>query len=300
MKTPMKTPYGLSHFEIVRTKNYVYVDILVLFFLFFSFPMMAQDLLVTTKRDTLNCKMGKLKNDHYPITFVIDDEEISGLIHKDSVLFFKKDVFRGLEDNRLRPWYPLVEIGFDAGGAYQFGKFRIDDDLTDKSDLAARTGFFWGTDLTFYISKRIGYGIKYDYRSLLGGDIRYQYLGPMVSVRFLERKQSNHLFFSLSCGAAWMSQKNAPMQLNHWRPRIEMYTNSFSGTIAVGYSFRLAKHVSVRVKTSCNIAYPNYLKIRDVEKYELPSDLPYVPLDIDGYCHNMNTINLTAGFSFHK
>jgi len=205
-----------------------------------------------------------------------------------------------LEDNRLRPWYPLVDVDFDVGSVYQFGKFRIDDDLTDKSNIAARTGFYLGTDMTFYISKRIGYGLKYNYRSLLDGDIRYQYLGPMVSVRFLERKQSNHLFFNFSCGAAWMEQKNAPMQLNHWRPRIEMRASSFSGAIAIGYSFKLAKHVSVCVKTSCNIAYPNYLKIRDVEKYELPSDLPYVPLDIDGYCHNMNTINLTAGFSFNK
>jgi len=245
----------------------------------------------------LNCTMGKLKNDHYPITFVIENEKISGLIHKDSVFFFKKKVFRGLQDNRLRPWYPFVEVGFDAGGAYQFGKFRIDDDLTDKSNLAARTGLYLGTDLTFYISKRIGYGFKYDYRSLLGGDLYYQYLGPMATVRFLERKQDKHLFFSISCGAGWMVQKNAPIQLVQLRPRIEMNASSLSGDITVGYSFKLAKYVSVRLKASCNIGYPSSVTIQDAYLIPKPDNVPFA---IGDYCHNMNTINLTAGFSFHK
>ena len=262
-----------------------------------SFPVMAQDLLITSRRDTLNCKMGKMRNDHYPITFVVEDEEITGLIHKDSVFFFKKNVFRGLEDNRLRPWYPLVEIGFDAGSAHQFGKFRIDDDLTDKSDFGARTGYCFGTDLTFYISKRVGYGLKYNHRPLLDGGVRYQYFGPTMVFRFLERKKSNHLFFSLSGGIGWMVQKNAPVQLLLTRPRIEMQAKSFSGDLTAGYSFKMSKHVSVRVKASCNIGYPGFVRVQDIQKYVEPSA---APLAIDGYCHNMNTINLTAGFSFHK
>jgi len=267
------------------------------FRLFCPFSMMAQDLLVTTNRDTLNCTMGKLKNDYYPIAFVIEDETIKGFIHKDSILFFKKDVFRDLETNMLRPWYPLVEMTFDAGGAYQFGKFRMDDDLTDKSKFGARTGLYLGTDLTYYFSNRIGYGLKYNYRSLLGGDIQYQHIGILMAFRFLERKQSHHWFFNFSGGVGWMIQKNAPIQLCLLRPRIEMHARSFSGDVAVGYRFRLSRHVSAHVKASCNIAYPGFVKIMDISKYAKPSDQMLLT---DGYCHNMNTVNVTAGFTFHK
>jgi len=265
--------------------------------LFCSFSLNAQDLLVTNNRDTLNCKIGKAKDDHYPIIFMIENEEFSGLIHKDSVFFFKKDVFLGLEDNRLRPWYSLVEIGFEAGGAYQFGKFRMDDDLTDKSDVGARTGFYLGTDLTYFISKRVGYGLKYNYRSLLNGDIQYQYVGPMIVFRFFDRKKSSHLFFSFSGGFGHVSQKNAPIQLYEIRPRIQMDASSLSGNMAIGYSFRCTNYMSVRLKASCNIGYPRFVRIENVQKYASPSA---TPLDIGDYCHNMNTINFTAGFSFHK
>ena len=265
--------------------------------LFYSLSVNAQDLLVTTNRDTLNCKMGEMQNDFYPITFVTDKEEISGLIHKDSVLFFKKNVFRAIDNNRLRPWYPLVEIGFEAGGAYQFGKFRMEDDLTDKSETAAKTGFYLGTDLTHYVTKRIGYGLTYHYRSLLEGDIKYHYIGPIVTLRFLEKDKTSHLFLSISGGYGWMRQKNAPVQLYDLRPRIEMQANSLSGNVTIGYSFKLAKYVSLRMKASYHIAYPSFVRIENISYYASSTQ---TPLDIGDYCHNMNTINFTAGFSFHK
>jgi len=279
--------------EMIR---HILFYIALLFHFFCSASVKAQDLLITNKYDTLNCRLEKLRNDHYPITFVVGDEKIKGYIHKDSVVFFKKKVFRGLDDNRFRTWYPTFEIGFDAGVVYQFGKFRIDDDLTNKTDFFARTGLFFGTDLTYYFSNRIGYGLKYNYRSLLDGDIQYHYFGPLMAFRFLERKQSNHFFFNFSGGIGSMVQKNAPIQLILIRPRITMKAHSFSGTIAAGYQFKISDRVSFRLQASCNLGYPGFVKIENLSSYAKPSD---VPLAIDDYCHNMNTVNFTAGFAFH-
>ena len=275
-------------------KRFFFIPLILLFC---PFSVKAQDLLVTINRDSLNCKMEKPKNDFYPITFVLDDEEISGLIHKDSVLFFKKDVFRGMDDNRLRPWYSLVELGFDVGAAYQYGKFRIDDDLTDKSNFGAKTGLYLGTDLTYYISKQIGYGLKYNYRSFLSGNVCYQYVGPMMAFRFPERNKSNHFFFNFSGGLGWMVQSNAPVQHILLRPRIKMHAKAFTGDIAVGYGFKLSKRVSVHTKVSCNIGYPDFVYIEGLENLTKPSEMP---LELGYYCHNMNTVQFTAGFSFHK
>ena len=113
---------------------------------------------------------------------MMDGKRMEGLIHKDSVLLVRKKLFRSLYSNRLRPWYPLLEIGIDAGVAHQLGAFRQDPDLTSGSGFQARTGYYIGADITYFVSKRIGYGVKYNYRSLLGGDLSYNYLGPLVHI----------------------------------------------------------------------------------------------------------------------
>ena len=259
--------------------------------------MKAQDLLVTTKLDTLNCKMGELKDDHYPITFYLDDEMLEGSIHKDSIFYFKKDVFWALDNNKLRKWYSLVELAFDVGGIHQFSKFRIEDDLSDKSDFATRTGFYAGTDLTVYVSRHIGYGVKYNYRSLLEHDVKYQYVGLLMAVRLIKKDKPGHLFFNASAGHGWMIQKDAPIQIMEARPRIEMSAKSLSGDITAGYRYKLSKRVSAHVKLSYNIGYPGFIRVSHIAKYALASD---IPLAVEGYCDNMNTLNLTAGFSFHR
>jgi len=289
--------HELSHFLHSIVKSYRKICLmLTVLYLFGSFSAAAQDFLVTVNYDTLNCKMGKMKDDFYPITFVMDDEKMTGLIHKDSVFFYKKNIFRGLDDNRLRPWYPLVEIGFDAGVAHQFGTFRIDDDLTDKNEFGARTGFHAGSDLTYYVSKQIGYGVKYNFRSLLGGDIRYQYVGPLMAFRFPKKNKPDHLFFSVSGGIGWMNQKNAPIQRDLVRTRIEMHAKAVTGDVTVGYHYKLSKHAAIRIKAGCNIGYPGFVRVADLTKLVQASDKP---LELGNYCHNMNTFNLTAGFLFH-
>jgi hypothetical protein len=222
---------------------------------------------------------------------------MTGLIHKDSVLFFRKDVFRNIRSNRLRKWYSYLDAGVDAGVSHQYGPFRLEDDLTDKSAFGARTGFYAGADLTVYVSKTVGYGIKYHLRSLLDGDMLYQYAGGMMSFRFWNKNRRDNFFLTFSGGWGWMEQKNAPVQLYLTRPRIDMSAYSITGDLCLGYNLRLSKNVSARIKLSGVIGYPGFVRIYDISKIVAPGD---VPLEIGNYCHNMNTVNLSAGFTFHR
>lgn len=257
----------------------------------------AQDFLVTINRDTINCKLGTLKDGEYPIAFYLDEERYEGTIHKDSILFFKKNVFRSLNNNRLKPWYPHVELQFDGGIMRHFGPFRYDFDLTDQGKGAAQTGFITGAGLTYYVNELIGYGIKYSYRQHLEGDIKYQYIGPMLNFRFWGNSRKNHVFLSFSGGFAWMRQKDAPIQLELIRPRIEMTAKSFVGDIGIGYKMKLTKNISAHAKLSGMLGYPGFIRVEDINKITVASDKP---LEIGNYCHNMNSINFTVGFSFHN
>ena len=239
---------------------------------------------------------------------MLEGEEMNGFIHQDKIFYMEKNVFRSYKDNRFRPWYPVVDVGLDGGVTHQVGAFQIYDDLTEKSDFGARTGFILGTDLTYYISKGIGYGLKYNYRSLLGGDVRYQYVGPMMVFRFWEKSKmntfrfrnvnkTNHFFASFSGGIGWIVQKNAPIQLDLIRPRIEMHARVLSGEVAAGYNYRFSNKVSARIKASFHIGYPRFFKIMDIDKLVKPNA---PPLETGDYCNNMNTLNLSVGLTFHK
>ena len=94
-----------------------------------------------------------------------------------------------------------------------------------------------------------------------------------------------------------MRQEDAPIQLYLTRPRIEMSANSFVGDIGVGYKMKLSKNISAHAKLSTMIGYPNFIRINDVEKLTSAGSKS---LDIGHYCHNMNSINLTFGLSFHN
>jgi hypothetical protein len=286
-----------------HTTGRVLFSICVLFgtALFCSRSVRAQDLVVTVRYDTLNCKLGKLTGDYYPIKFIWDDGQVSGMIHKDTVLYHRKNIFRGLDDNRLRPWYPTVSLGVDAGAGRQFGPLRTgltEDFKPEKGSSSDRNGFYAGVDLAVYLSARAGYGLRYHYRSLLGGDIRQNYAGPMTAFRFWDRKRKNHWFMYLSAGYGRMVHRNAMVKVGTREPEpVRLTAGTLAGDIAAGYDLKLSRKVSARFKLSLTMAYPGYVRIFDYAGIN-PGGAHPAP-DISGYCHNMNSVNLSVGFGFH-
>lgn len=263
--------------------------------------LQAQDLLVTTNRDSLNCKIGKLANDFYPIEFKVDNELMTGLIHKDSIMFFRKNLFRSIDDTRLRPWYPTVSLGINLGGGRQLSPQRVG--LTEdfnplmgsSSDL---NQFYAGVDLTSFITSKTGYGLKYHFRSMLGGDIQQNYIGPMISFRFWDDERKNHWIMQLSAGYGRIVHNNAMVKIGTKEPEpVTLIANTLAGDIAMGYNMKLSKHLSTQFKLSLTIGYPDHVKIFDYARIN-PGGANPLP-DISGYCKNMNSLNLSVGLGFH-
>lgn len=284
--------------------NKVFLLSLLIFtgmFLSCTSSVKAQDLLVTIQRDTLNCKIGKLTDDFYPIEFKWDDELMSGMIHKDSVLYYKKNMFRSIDDARLRPWYPTVSLGINVGGGRQFGQLRVgltEDFNPQMGSSSDRSQFYAGADLAIYLNAFTGYGLKYHYRSMLGGDIRQNYIGPMISLRFWNNNRKNHWVMQCSVGYGRMVQNNAMVKIGTKEPEpITLTANSVAGDIAVGYNLKISRNVSSQFKLSLTIGYPHHVRIFDYSRIN-PGGANPAP-DISGYCQNMNSVNLLVGFEFH-
>lgn len=261
----------------------------------------AQDLLVTIHRDSMNCKVGKLAGDFYPIEFKLDDELMEGTVHKDSVLYIRKNLFRSMDDYRLRPWYPRVSFGFNIGGGRQFGQLRVG--LTDnfepkKGSSSNRNAFYAGIDLAVFLNARVGYGLKYHYRTMLGGDILQHYVGPVIAFRFWDNEKKNHWFTHFSIGYGRMAHNNAMVKIGTKDPEpINLTANTVVGDIAAGYNLKLSRHVSTQFKLSLTMAYPDFVRISDYTKVN-PGGASPAP-DISGYCQNMNSVNFSVGVGFH-
>lgn len=285
-----------------------YVNSIFLFWLFALNGMLlpctqslqAQDLLVTIRRDSLNCKIGKLANDFYPIEFKVDNELMTGLIHKDSIMFFRKNLFRSIDDTRLRPWYPTVSLGINVGGGRQLSPQRVgltEDFNPQMGSSSDRNQFYVGADLTSFLTSKIGYGIKYHFRSMLGGDIQQNYIGPMITFRFWDDERKNHWITYFSVGYGRMVHNNAMIKIGTKDPEpITLIANSFAGDIGMGYNLKLSPHLSTQFKLSLTLAYPGFVKIYDYARIN-PGGANLAP-DISGYCQNMNSLNLSVGLGF--
>ncbi|HMM17728.1 MAG: hypothetical protein VB079_03475 [Petrimonas sp.] len=263
--------------------------------------ILAQDLLITVRQDSMNCKVGKLTGDFYPIEFKWDDTLMSGMIHKDSVLFFRKNIFRSMDDNRLRPWYPIVSLGLNVGGGRQFGQLRVgltEDFKPREGTSSDRNIFYAGADLSVYLSKRVGYGFKSHYRSMLSGDIRQYYIGPIISFRFWDNKRKNHWLVYCSAGYGRMKHNNAMIKIGTKDPElINLTANTFASDFTVGYNLKVTPNLSTQFKLSLTIAYPDYVRIFDYTRIN-PGGTNPAP-DISGYCQNMNGVNLSVGVGFN-
>ncbi len=261
----------------------------------------AQDFLVTIQRDTLNCKLGELEGDFYPIKFKWDDELMQGEIHKDSILFYKRNMFRSIDDNRLRPWYPMACLSLNVGGGHQFGPLRVgltEANTPKKGTSSDRGVFHAGADVLVHLSKLTGYGIKYHYRRMLGGDIQQHYAGPMISLRFWDSQRRNHWIVHGSVGYGGMIHNNAMIKIGTREPEpIKLTASTIAGDVGVGYNLKLSRNFSVLFKLSATVAYPDFVRIFDYTRVN-PNNANPAP-DISGYCHNMNSVNLTIGLAIH-
>lgn len=268
---------------------------------FCTHSVQAQDLLVTIRRDSMNCKVGKLVDGFYPIEFKWDDGLMEGTIHEDSVLYVRKNLFRSMDDYRLRPWYPRVSFGLNIGGGRQFGQLRVgltDDFKPQKGSSSDRNAFYTGIDLAVFLNAGIGYGLKYHYRNMLGGEIQQHYIGPMIAFRFWDNERKNHWFAHCSAGYGRMAHNNAMVKIGTKDPEpINLTANTVAGDITAGYNLKISKQISVQLKLSLTMAYPDFVRIYDYTNVN-PGGANPAP-DISGYCQNMNSVNLSVGVEFH-
>ena len=241
-------------------------------FLFFAatYDIVAQDLVVTSKNDSINAKITKIKKGMLHFNFVKDGEVRKTLLPLAEVKVQQKDFFLKSEvpaDYKPKNSYtgPKYRIALNGGLSYQTAKTSssVPDALRDHAKQL-KSGYNWGADIHFLTSEYFGFGLKYNtfYSSnvennvnltlpdntVLYGikDVNYiHFIGPSVLFKIVSSNGKNAWVSSASIGYMGYKQEQQIGNRNF------TYTAAtLGGNLDFGYDIYLSKKLSLGLMVS--------------------------------------------------
>ena len=299
----------------MKTKptNYstIYKTIALLFTIFFSYTIHAQDLIVTKENDSLNCKITKIKTDNIYFTFMHKDEIRSTLLPMNQVKFHQYNYFKTsvvpadkVIDTQK---YNHFRIAVNGGWSYRLAKIAGNNEPEiQQYQKELKSGYNFGADLTYFISETFGVGFKYsNFKSTnsmddiyltfpngyteygkMSDNISINFIGPFFSTRFMNANKKNA--FLLNFGIGYMGYNNEAVLISNY---------SFKGsTLGIswdaGYDIGLTENLSLGVQFS-------FLQGTLME-YELSNGVitETIKLDNDNY-ESLSRIDLSLGLRYN-
>ena len=224
---------------------------------------------MTSKNDSINAKITKIKKDILYFYFVKNGEVRSTLLPLKEVQAHQKNFYLTAEvpeDYKPTNSYtgPKYRIALNGGLSYQTAKTSssVPDALRDHAKQL-KSGYNWGADIHFLTSENLGFGLKYNtfYSSnvenknltLPGNTVLYgikdvnyiHFIGPSVLFKFVSSNGKNAWVSSTSIG--YMGYK----QERQTRNRNFTYTAATLGlNLDFGYDIYLSKKLSLGLMVS--------------------------------------------------
>ena len=243
-----------------------------------SLSLAAQDLIVTSARDSINCKVTKVDQDN--IYYIVNGHAATiPLIRVKSCLYnyyIQKlpaitPVPETTED--ISEPEPLSDTDFKRfrfalSGGYSYRTYSLSDGLTTKlTDYynKLRWGLSVSADATYFFSNKGGIGIQTSLfktsNSLddvwlfvdgflesgkIADDITIVYIGPSYTTRLLSDSDWNSLLFTVSAG--YTRYINNAVTISDYK----LTSNSFGFSIRLAYDRVITKGMALGVQASIN------------------------------------------------
>lgn len=263
----------------------------IVFLYWIGVELNAQDLLVTTKGDSLNCKITKEKTDLVHFTFKYENEIRYALIPKQQIKFMKKKFFNfseiPFEKLILKDTsYQKIRIGVNSGFSYMTGKInkeQSNDIQNYYKDL--KTGYNIGFDFTYFNSENIGFGLIYSlFRTSnqlnnfiikdsvtgkirtgeLKDDITLHYIGPYLCTRINSFNKKTSFISNISLG--YLSYQNNVTVIDNFK--LNGSTIGLLWDIGMDYSIKknilLGIIFSYKFGTLSHIKYDDGIQIKSL------------------------------------
>lgn len=272
----------------------------------------SQDLVVTKKGDSINCKITKVKKDHIYFTFKHKDEVRNTLLPLTDVKIHQFDYYQISEVSKEKVVgyenYQRFRIAINGGYSYQTARVagNVPSDFKDYVK-ELKSGYHFGCDLIYYFSEPLGFGFKfYQFKSSnslddiyiedidgnrthgrLGDDLTISFIGPTFSTRLFNHDKSNAFLLNLSLG--YMGYSNNKVIID----RYKMTGSTVGLSFDIGYDIGLSENLSLGFQVS-------YLS-GTLFKYELNDGITTKTIDLEEREYeSLNRIDFSIGLRFGK
>jgi hypothetical protein len=184
----------------------------------------AQDLIVTTGGDSLECHITHIMHNMVHITLLNDSVESKAVLPRNMIAHYAVDYKNEWEeptpvDNILNPPRFRASIGIGLSNLIGKTSENVPADFIPYTE-ELKSGNHLGADVTYYVNKRIGFGLKYIFFNTknqlnniyvidssgtvtygsMEDNITMQFIGPSLGIRQTLPRGGAHLVSNLALG----------------------------------------------------------------------------------------------------
>lgn len=248
-----------------------YVYYTLFFTLLGVIPARSQDLVVSNHGDSLNCRITKIYGGNVYFNYVRAGLLKDSMLTMPQVVYYQINYFAGGSSSsagaqKENEFIPRFSAALGGGASYMIRK--LPKDLPDWQTTylnQLRNGYHFAADLSFYIYKNSGFGIRYSFMrtsnqlddvafyydsvykgtGLLRDDITIHYIGPTLFGKIkLGRRKSLWLGSTFSVG--YLGFINNAYLID----KFKITSNTLGGSWLLSADYFIGKKISIGVNVS--------------------------------------------------
>lgn len=271
----------------------------------------SQDLIVTTKGDSLNCKIIYIESDFIHFKFKHENETRVTLMPVNEVKSYQKYFYSKSEvepDKLTNKNYQKLRLAIQGGWSYETAKVSEDVPASLRDYVKdLKSGYHFGGDATFFISESVGFGVKYSmFRTknqveiyaqdtvtgqirtgMLSDDITLQYIAPAVTARISSKDNNTHFYSSFALG--YLDYKDNASIIDNFT----LTGNTIGLLLDFGFDFVFTKDIGVGVGISYMVGS---LKEFEYDDGQQKRKIEYE----DGTAEGLNRLDISIGLRWYK
>lgn len=274
----------------------------------------AQDLIVTTDGDSINCKITKTTKDHVHFTFKYNNEIRNTLLPVDQITAKQKDYFAESElpaNYKYKEIFPHFRLAIDGGWQYRTPKLDsgIDPDWKEHF-LKLKSGFHYDLQAGYFFTEMIGAELMFSQQlfshsianatqsddegnHIASGtfkeNVAFNYYGANYVLRLFDSRKKNCWIMALGFG--YMDYANRTFFNDREIGR--RTAGTLGSNLSIGYDIGLSKDLALGFKvSSTGGTFRNYKET--VNGITTDKTMP------DKAIEGLGTIRLSVGLRFNR
>lgn len=255
--------------------------------------LQAQDLVVTSMGDSINCNITKMDAVNIYFTFKEENDIRKTMMPFQMLRTYQFNFYPGTvigESEKVTNYdFPHWRIGLNGGVSRQTAHLALEVpyELAGYAE-SLQSGVHLNGDAFYYISENIGVGVKYVAFSATADKIsnsnldnftlNVRFYGPALSGRLMNQTKKNAFLFNVAIG-------NVDYKM--LMPMVSVIGNTLSSMFEVGYDVRIYKSLAVGMQLSYLAGY--------ISSFKGNSGYGNGSMELSGYRESLNRLDLSLG-----